>query len=100
TDLKLLVKAQKPGKVRRVKTGLFAPANVVLASLCLLPLTIRPATVADDKPGVGLKLMAEGFTSPTTLIQLDDDSGRLLVADQIGIIHLLTQDGAKAEPPF
>lgn len=40
-----------------------------------------------------LKLIAEGFTSPVVLTSLDDGSGRLLIADQIGTIHVLNRDG-------
>ncbi|HKP38045.1 MAG TPA: PQQ-dependent sugar dehydrogenase [Pyrinomonadaceae bacterium] len=42
---------------------------------------------------VGLKTVAEGFTSPTVLVPLTDGSGRLLIADQVGIIHVLNKDG-------
>jgi len=97
---KALVIPEKPLKVRRVNTNLFARTNVVLAAICLLSLSNRSATAAEGTPGVGLKLLADGFTSPTTLIPLEDGSGRLLVADQIGVVYLLAKDGTKAEQPF
>jgi glucose/arabinose dehydrogenase len=83
-----------------VKTKFLALAKVLLNAICLLTLTHQSATAADGGAGVGLKLVAEGFTSPTTLMSLDDGSGRLLVTDQIGVIYVLTKDGAKAEQPF
>jgi len=83
-----------------VKIKSFANAHILFISICLLALATRPAFAADGKSGIGLKLIAEGFTSPTTLIPLDDGSGRLLVADQIGIIYVLTKDGIKAEQPL
>ena len=83
-----------------MKIKLFARTKVVLAAICLLTLTNKSATAAEDRPGVGLKPLAEGFTSPTALIPLDDGSGQLLVADQIGVVYVLTKDGAKAEQPF
>ena len=83
-----------------MKIKSFANAHILFISICLLALATRPAFAADGKSGIGLKLIAEGFTSPTTLIPLDDGSGRLLVADQIGIIYVLTKDGTKAEQPF
>src|SRR5256886_6716353 len=95
-----LVIGRKFDTVRRVKIKLFARANLLLASICLLNFTPRPASAADGKPGIGLQLIAEGFTSPTTLIPLDDGSGRLLVADQLGVVYVLGKDGTKAEQPF
>ena len=83
-----------------MKTKHYGRANVLLASILLLILTPRPAAAAEGRFGIGLKLIAEGFTSPTALIPLEDDSGRFLVADQIGILYLLTKEGAKAEQPF
>lgn len=49
---------------------------------------------------VSLKLVTEGFTSPTVLIPLADDSGRLLVADQVGTIYVLNKDGKLSDKPF
>jgi len=69
-----------------------------LASICLSLLT--EVNAGGGPPGIGLKLLAAGFTSPTALMSLDDGSGRLLVADQIGVIYVLSKDGAKAEQPF
>ena len=83
-----------------MKAKLFARTNVVLTAICLLTLANKSARAAEGTPGVGLKLLADGFTSPTTLIPLEDGSGRLLVADQIGVVYLLAKDGTKAEQPF
>jgi len=83
-----------------VKINLCTGTSVLLAAICLLTLTNRSARAAEGTPGIGLKLVAEGFTSPTALLTLDDGSGRLLVADQIGVVYLLTKDGTKAEQPF
>jgi len=83
-----------------VKTNLFARTNLLLAAICLLALSNQFARGAEGTPGMGLKLVAEGFTSPTALVSLDDGSGRLLVADQIGVVSVLSKDGAKADQPF
>jgi glucose/arabinose dehydrogenase len=65
-----------------------------LVSICLLLLTIAPATfAAADAPAVVLKTVAEGFVSPLNLVPLSDDSGRLLIADQVGAIRVLNKDG-------
>jgi hypothetical protein len=50
--------------------------------------------------GANLKLVAEGFTSPTVLVPLGDGSGRLLIADQLGTIHVLNKDGKLSEQLF
>jgi hypothetical protein len=47
-----------------------------------------------------LKLLAEGFAAPIALCSLPDGSGRLLVADQAGLIYLLAKDGRKESKPF
>jgi glucose/arabinose dehydrogenase len=83
-----------------VKINLAVRATVLFVSLYLPAFAPTPSRAADGKPGIGLKLIAEGFTSPTALIPLDNDSGRLLLADQIGIVHVLGRDGVKAEQPF
>ncbi len=51
-------------------------------------------------PGIGLQLIAEGFTSPVVLTSPDDDSERLFVADQDGRIWLLADNGQKPGEPF
>lgn len=51
------------------------------------------ASAADDKPAVKLQLVAEGFTSPLSFVPLTDGSGRMLIADQVGTIHVLGKDG-------
>ena len=43
--------------------------------------------------GIGLRVVAEGFTSPTVLVPIDDGSGRLLVGDQISTLHVVGKDG-------
>lgn len=54
----------------------------------------------DAGPSIGLKLIAEGFSAPAALAALPDASGRLLIADQAGIVYLLDRDGKRAEKPF
>src|SRR6185436_12129348 len=58
------------------------------------------AIAADSKPALGLKPVAEGFVSPLNIVWLPDNSGRYLVADQIGTIQLFNKDGQAAEPLF
>ena len=49
---------------------------------------------------LALKQIAEGFTSPVVLVPYDETSGRMLVADQLGTIHVLAKDGAKSDRLF
>lgn len=53
-----------------------------------------------DHAGVSLELFAENFTSPTVMVPLADGSGRFLVADQVGTIHVLSADGQVSEKLF
>jgi glucose/arabinose dehydrogenase len=73
----------------------------VLAALLTLT-AFRPASGAEADAGsaIGLKLIAEGFSAPVVLVSIPDASGRLLVADQAGVIHLLDRDGKKSAQPF
>src|SRR5258705_2489296 len=56
------------------------------------------AFASEPAAPVALKQIADGFTSPTVIVPLPD--GRLLVADQIGTVHILNTDGNKAENLF
>jgi hypothetical protein len=49
---------------------------------------------------VSLKMVAEGFTSPTVLTPLPNGSGRLLIADQVGTVHVLNKDGKLSDQLF
>src|SRR5688572_19296472 len=81
-------------RVRWLTLGLLAG----LIALSSFQLPIAAETNAGSN--IGLKLIAEGFNAPTVLISIPDGSGRLLVADQSGVIHLLDHDGKKSEQPF
>lgn len=58
------------------------------------------ALSAQNHPGVSLQLFATNFTSPTVLVPLDDGSGRYLVSDQVGTIHVLDAAGRVADELF
>jgi glucose/arabinose dehydrogenase len=53
-----------------------------------------------DPMDVGLVQVAEGLTSPLTVIPPPDDSDRLFVVDQSGLIRILTSDGTLLSEPF
>jgi glucose/arabinose dehydrogenase len=70
------------------------------ALLALAPFTPATAAETNSTSNIGLMLMAEGFGAPIGLVPIPDGSGRLLVAEQAGVIQLLDRDGKKAEQPF
>lgn len=49
---------------------------------------------------VGLELVAENLTAPVAMAAPNDGSGRLFVADQSGMIRIITADGQLLEEPF
>ncbi len=49
---------------------------------------------------VALALVADGLTSPVTLTEAPDNTGRLFVVDQIGTIRVIASDGTLQAPPF
>ena len=53
-----------------------------------------------DSPAVGLRLVADGFTSPVALVEAPDGSGRRFVVDQVGVIRILTAGGDLLPEPF
>ena len=53
-----------------------------------------------EMPAVKLKLFAEGFTSPIGLTPLNDGKGTLLLADQVGLVHMITASGIVRGQPF
>lgn len=68
------------------------------ASLGLLAGTAS-VSVAAEPVSLSLKPFAEGFVSPMALAQMPD--GRMLLADQAGVLYALGKDGkAAAEPVF
>ena len=70
----------------------------------LLMLTPFARTTAADQTNtasnIGLKLLADGLGAPIAIASIPDGSGRLLVAEQAGVIHVLDQTGKKSESPF
>lgn len=62
-----------------------------VAVLAASSVTAAPISAAADEVDsrVALQLVADGFTSPVDLDELPDGSGRLLITDQAGMIHLV-----------
>lgn len=60
----------------------------------------QPAALPLYETPVALKLMADGLTSPVVLESAHDASGRLFVADQTGVIWIITAAGERVPAPF
>ena len=73
---------------------------LLAALLALIPFTPTLGGETNAVSNIGLKLLAEGLNAPIVLVSIPDGSGRLLVADQAGVIYLLDRDGKKSEQPF
>lgn len=70
-------------------------SNVCKLAALTLFAAASTALAAEAKPA--LKLVAEGFVSPTAFVPIDN--GRALIADQIGKVFLLGADGKVAGKP-
>ena len=55
---------------------------------------------AAELPELKLKSFAEGFTSPIALIPFPDSKGSVLVADQVGIVSIISRLGVLQGLPF
>src|SRR5436190_8504633 len=83
-------------------SGLF-PSTAAAALVALFALglwQLSNAAETNRSSNIGLKLITEGLNAPAVLVSVPDGSGRLLVADQSGIIHLIDRAGKKSEQPF
>lgn len=57
-------------------------------------------TVSNVTAEIGLELVAENFTSPMIVTAPDDGTGRLFVADQIGVVWVVDANGTTLPEPF
>ncbi|HAB15800.1 MAG TPA: hypothetical protein DCE44_05050, partial [Verrucomicrobiales bacterium] len=80
--------------IRPIRVGILLVAFALTASW--------PRAVAETNaaPTIGLKLITEGTGAPMALVPTPDGSGRMLLAEQSGVIHLLDRDGNRAESLF
>jgi glucose/arabinose dehydrogenase len=93
----------RPGVDLSVRGWPVARAAGLLALIVMLTLAgcggNSPGDLA-SQPQVGLELVAERFTSPIALASPRDGTGRLLIADQVGTIWVLSAAGERSEEPF
>ena len=59
-----------------------------------------PITLPNASMVLELALVAEGLTSPVTLVEPPGDAGRRFVVDQVGLIRVVAADGRLLPEPF
>ena len=73
---------------------------LAICAAIALAIAAAPARGQAKGPAVGLQLVADGLTSPVTLVPAPDGSGRRFIVDQVGTIRVLTADGTLLPTPF
>ena len=73
-------------------------ANVETKPNATQPITTKPSTLS--APGVGLKLVAEGFDAPIEFVSAGDGTGRMFLVDQVGVIKVMLANGTMLKEPF
>lgn len=73
---------------------------VLGVSILALPCLDLKAEPPGTGPKIKLRLMAEGFVSPSVAVPLDAKSGQMLVADQSGVVRVMKRDGSLGENLF
>jgi glucose/arabinose dehydrogenase len=73
---------------------------IFIALFAATLLAAGAASAQAQGPAVGVRLVADGLTSPITLVPVADGSGRRFIVDQAGTIRLLTADGRLLPTPF
>jgi len=88
------------GMMILLSTALFTPGCKKTERAA--PLTEEEATAAavNLKQQMDLQLVEDGFVSPIGLVPIPDNSGRMVVIDQIGRLWVLDADGNKLATPF
>ena len=76
------------------------PVCILFAFLALAGVLPRAIAESNNVSNIGLKLITEGIGAPMALAPIADGSGRMLLAEQNGVIHLLDRDGKRAEQLF
>jgi glucose/arabinose dehydrogenase len=67
-----------------------------VAAVLMLAAALGAARAAE----LELKLVADGLTAPVDLVEPADGSGRKLVTDQVGLVHVFAADGKRLEAAF
>src|SRR6187402_859243 len=88
------------GMILLISTALLTPGCKKMGKMT--PLAEEEATAAAPKlkQGVDLQLVEDGFVSPIGVVPIPDNTGRLVVIDQIGRLWVLDASGNKMSTPF
>ncbi|WP_202915843.1 PQQ-dependent sugar dehydrogenase [Pontibacter pamirensis] len=96
-----------PGKPQpgvRSETKGRAPVPALLVMLLLCASFLLQSCDRDDKfffpKAVDLQLIADNMVSPVGLVAVPDETERLFVIDQIGIIWVIDESGTRLSEPF
>lgn len=74
---------------------------VLTSVLLFLPIiTVAAQERAVPQVDAEVELIVGGLDSPVALADPDDGTGRLFVADQVGVVHVVNEDGSLLEEPF
>jgi len=87
------------GIMMLIGTALFTPGCKKTETT---PLAGEEATAAMPKikQNVDLQLVEDGFASPIGVVPIPDNSGRMIVIDQVGMLWVLDASGNKIATPF
>jgi glucose/arabinose dehydrogenase len=75
-----------------------------LVFICLVLITAvscddDDGTTVDEGPTIALELITDGLASPTVMLESTDNSGRLFIVDQSGLIYII-RSGTRLSTPF
>jgi len=87
------------GMMALISIALFTPGCKKTESTPL-PEEEATAAVPKLKETLDLQLVEDGFVSPIGVVPIPDNSGRLIVIDQIGRLWVLDASGNKMPAPF
>ena len=87
------------GMILLISTALFTPGCKKTETTTLQE---EEATTAMPKlkQNVDLQLVEDGFASPIGVVPIPDNSGRMVVIDQVGMLWVLDASGNKMATPF
>ena len=87
------------GMMLLISTALFTP-GCKKTETTTLPGEEATAAMPKLKQNVDLQLVEDGFVSPIGVVPIPDNSGRMVVIDQIGTLWVLDASGNKMPTPF
>src|SRR5688572_4087109 len=88
------------GMVVLLSTALFTPGCKKTEKVAPLAEEEATAAAVKLKQQMDLQLVEDGFVSPIGLVPIPDNTGRMVVIDQIGRLWVLDADGNRLPTPF